>query len=233
MYTVHVDLVLRFAPPMSDDGDGIRLTRTIELPFPPVADISVYSKDWEGIDQPIGYTLKEIAWDMDRSCFLADANLFMEGVPIAMIPREIRSLIDCGWKYGSFQDSYETEHKRGRKRKALPAIDTDDWDWEEAKQWETKSEKSRPKEFKIILQSVAATMVELRNDCHIAYAMLKTGMLVKVERTHGYLQAPPLEAKFRDAIREYETMAFEQQWDWRERALRRYPRLIDVVNALE
>jgi hypothetical protein len=60
MYAVDVDLVVRFVPPMLDIGSGIRLTRSFELPFVPQEDIAVFSKDWEGMEDPLGYRLKEI-----------------------------------------------------------------------------------------------------------------------------------------------------------------------------
>lgn len=86
MYTFHVDFVLHFVPPMSDHGPGIRLNRTFELPFPPSASISVFSKDWEGMDDPMGYHLKEIAWDLDRSKFVVGTELSSTRVPIAIDP---------------------------------------------------------------------------------------------------------------------------------------------------
>ena len=89
-FSVDVDLVLRFVPPMDNHSDGIRLTRTIELPFPPAEDISIFSKEWEGEDFPLGYVLKNVTWEIDRDRFLADTLLSVTGTPIAMIPFEIR-----------------------------------------------------------------------------------------------------------------------------------------------
>lgn len=98
MYTMHVDFVLWYAPPMDDNGHGIRLNRAIELPFPPTEDISVFSKSWEGMEMedPMGYHLKEITWDLDRQCFLAETRMSSTGVPIALIPYEIQNLLEQG-----------------------------------------------------------------------------------------------------------------------------------------
>jgi hypothetical protein len=146
---------------MADHGEGIRLTRTIKLPFPPGQDISVFSKDWEGTEDPFGYVLKEVTWDMDRNRFLADAVLSVTGIPIAMIPYEIRQLVYHGWKYGSYKDHYRTERKRGRKRDKLQGVPICEWDSEEAEAWDANP-KGRPKEFKLFLHAIVSTMAELR-----------------------------------------------------------------------
>src|SRR5688500_10581988 len=101
MYAVDVDLVLRYVPPMDDHGHGIRMTWSFELPFPPSGDIAVHSREWEGIDDPLGYRLKEITWNIERSRFLGETEILATGTPIAMIPHEIRHLIKQGWQYGS------------------------------------------------------------------------------------------------------------------------------------
>ena len=75
MYSVHLGFILRYVPPMADIGHGIRLTRSFELPFPPTEKMLVFSKGWEGQDDPMGYVLKEVTWDIDRSCFLAETEL--------------------------------------------------------------------------------------------------------------------------------------------------------------
>jgi hypothetical protein len=116
MYFVDVDFVLHFVPPMDDHCDGIRLNRTFELPFPPSPGISVFSKEWVGIEEPMGYRFKEITWDLDRNRFLAETELSATGVPLRMIPQEIGSRLDCGWAYGSYLERYKSGRKRGRKR---------------------------------------------------------------------------------------------------------------------
>ena len=231
MFAVDVDYVVHFVPPMVDYGHGIRLTRTIELPFPPCEDVSVFSKEWEGMEDPMGYRLKEITWDIDSGRFLADTEMSMTGTPIAMIPHEIRRLVDHGWQFGSYASRYKTERKRGRKRAKLPSLEIGDWDEDDAEAWNANP-KGRPKEFKLVLHGVVATMAELHNNCSVAYAMLKTGGYVDVPERKMPSELSPLERRFSEATREYESLTSDKQWDWAERVQRRYPRLSDVVEAM-
>jgi len=232
MYMVHLDFVLRFVPPMTDHGQGIRLTRTIELPFPPTEKMLVFSKDWEGADDPMGYVLKEVTWDLDRGCFLAETELSSTGVPIALIPWEVRRLVDRGWQFGSYKDQYTRDRRRGRLRKKLPLLRISDWDDEEATTWETAAKKSRPAEFKIVLQALAGTMAGLRNNCRVAYAMLKTGGYVDLADRFAPKEPSEFQQKFVAAVEAFDSKTSDQQWDWCESAQRRYPGLIDVVEAM-
>src|SRR5579859_4042726 len=143
MYTVHLDFVLRYLPPMADIGHGIRLTRTFELPFRPTEKMLVFSKEWEGQDDPMGYVLKEVTWDIDRGCFLAETELSSSGVPIALIPLDIQRIVDFGWRFGSFKDRYQTDGRRVKKRKKLPRLRISDWDDDGVTAWETATKKSR------------------------------------------------------------------------------------------
>lgn len=172
MYRAEIDLVVWYSPPMEDAGRGIRLTQTVELPFPLTEDVSLHSREWEGIDDPLGCTLKNIVWDIDRSCFLAETHLGDNDVPIAMIPVQLHGLIQNGWRYGSYRDSYGRDRKRRSKRKPLQPIKTKSWDWDEAVEWDSNRRSGRPKEYKVILQSIVSTMAELLNNLSTAYAML-------------------------------------------------------------
>lgn len=232
MYTVHVDFVLRFVPPMDDHGHGIRVDRVFELPFPPTSDISVFSKDWEGTEDPMGYHLKEITWDLDKQCFLAETQMSTTGVPVALIPYEIHGLLEQGWTFGSYMDQYRTERRRRRKQRALPILRVSKWDHDEAATWETTRGKSRPKEFLTILHAIIATMAELHNNCGVAYAMSKTQGFVDVPEGLFHRDQSPFQQKFQVAVREYEEWTFDQQWDWCERVQRRYPRMIDVIDSI-
>ena len=232
MYAVNVDLVVRYVPPMHDHHAGIRLTRTIELPFPPAKDISVFSKDWEDLVDPMGYVLKEVTWDADRNCFLADTEVSDTGLPIALIPHDIRRLVDHGWKYGSYKDGYQTERKRGRKHHTLPAMRIRKWDFDEAASWEA-NRKDRPKEFNLVLRAIVATMAELHNNCAVAYAMLKTACFLHIPDQKPASELSPLEKRFRQAIDDYHRLTSDQQWDWCDRVKRRYPRLADIVQAIK
>ena len=233
MYLLDVDFVLRYVPPMDDNGPGIRLNRTFELPFPPSSNVSVFSKEWEGVEEPIGYRLKEVTWDLDRKRFLAETELSTSGVPIAMIPYEISNLLDYGWAYGGYAERYKSERRRGRKRDKLPPMHIGDWDYDEAETWETATGTSRPTEFKTILHAIVSTMAELHNNCSVAYAMLKTGVYVDVPESAIRRELSPIQAKFAAATDEYNSMTSDRQWDWCENVQRRYPRLIDVIEAIK
>jgi hypothetical protein len=43
---------------------------------------------------------------VDRSAFLADADLTCANLPMGSIPDEIQSWLDRGWKLGSFEEYY-------------------------------------------------------------------------------------------------------------------------------
>lgn len=231
MFAVDVDLVLRYVPPMDDHAAGIRLTRTFELPFPPVEKVSVFSRDWEGHDDPMGYVLRKVTWDLDRQRFLAETAISVTGTPLVMIPYEIRQLVDLGWRYGSYKDTYQTERKRGRKRRPLPPIPSHEWDWDDAEAWDGDPA-GRPPEFKLFLHGIVATMAELYNNWSVAYAMLQTGGFVDVPERKPPSELTSRELRFRDAQRAFESLTSDQQRDWAERTRSRYPSLAEIVAAI-
>lgn len=232
MYSVHLDFVLRYVPPMADDDHGIRLTRTFELPFVPTEKMLVFSKEWEGQDEPMGYPLKEVTWDIDRACFLAETELSCSGVPIAMIPLDIRRFVDFGWRFGSFKDHYVTDRRRTKKRKKLALLQISDWDDDEVQIWETAAKKSRPQEFTIVLHALVSTMAELRNNCRVAFAMLKTGGYVDLPDRAARDSLTDFQRRFAAAVHAFDSMTFEKQYAWAESVQRRYPGLSDVVEAI-
>lgn len=234
MFTVHLDLVVWFVPPMKDEGHGIRLNRKCELPFVPTESVSIFSKAFDGCDEPLGYCLKEITWDIDNGCFLAETHYSSVGTPIALIPHEIDALLSHGWEFGSYRNCYSSVAKPGRKRKALGSLRIAEWDDGEVKEWELRPSRSRPKEFTTVLHAVISTMAELHNNCEVAFAMLKTGGFADLPEDRSQRRdLSPFETKFDDATREYSRMTFDQQWDWCKSVQRRYPRLIDVVRAIK
>jgi hypothetical protein len=234
MYRMELDFVIWFVPPMEDRGDGIRFTRTIEMPFVPAKRISLHSSKWENIEgEPFGYRLKEIIWDFDHECFLAETHTSATGVPIAMIPHEIANLIECGWRFGSYKDGYSIGSKRTRKRKKeLPRLRIKKWDWDEAEKWEATRD-GRPAEFKTVLQAVIRTMLELRNHRAVAYAMQHTGTFFGIEDDIHAKPKSPGEEKFLAAMRDFGGWSYDKQWDWCQLAQARLPRLIDVVEAMK
>lgn len=229
MYRLELDLIVRFVPPMDKYGRGIHLTRTVELPFLPSEHIALHSRAWEYIDDPLGYRLKEIVWDADQNLFLAHTELSDTGTPVAFIPHEIRNLLEHGWAYGSFRDSYSADGRRNRKRKKLTPIPIEDWDWDEAETWQSERGRKRPAEFDTVWKSIIHTMAELYNNMSVAYAMQKTGTYQEIPQ---FTAPNPAERNFKDKVGEFEIMPLDDQMKWRDGVLRRFPRLIDVVEAI-
>ncbi len=107
MFKLELDLHLYFDPPMADHGDGIAVTRTIDVPFPPWSGLLVYGRELDECPSPGGWPLKDVTWDVDRGVFLATTSLHSGGVPMAMIPDVVRAYVDRGWRLGSYMDLYE------------------------------------------------------------------------------------------------------------------------------
>lgn len=234
MYDIDLDLVLHFVPPMDDKGPGIRLNRTFQLPFPPSTDVFIFSKEWEGFEEePLGYHLKEITWDADRSCFLAQTFICHHGDPIAIIPHELRQLLKCGWRFGSYVDKYVGKDRRGRERKKLKLPRrVRRWNADEAESWELAGCKSRPADFMVVWHAVIAMMAALDNNCAVAYAMLRTGFFLETPENKPLSALSQEEQVFKSAVVTFQSWSLEEQWNWRDRVKRKYPRLIDVVEAL-
>ncbi len=57
MFKLNLDMELFFLPPMVDNGRGICLTRTFELPFPPTANVLLSGVALNGTPVPLGYVL--------------------------------------------------------------------------------------------------------------------------------------------------------------------------------
>lgn len=232
MFDLDIDLVVHFVPQMNTEGRGIRLRRSMQIPFPPSAEVSVFSKSWDEIDEPLGFRLKDITWDLDRSRFLAITEQSICGTPIVMIPHEIRWIMRRGWKYGSFVDDYKVETTRGRKRRAISKIKIGKWDEDEAEAWEQSKSSGRPPEFKIVWKSIIATLAQLQNNSATAFAMNKTGIFFDAPAEPDLKTCSEAQRRYLAAQDEYLAMTSDQQWQWRDAILRRYPRLPDVVDAI-
>ena len=66
MFKVELDLELRFVPPMAEYGQGITVTRTLELPLAPGPDLMAWSARIDDCTEPDGYHLGEFTCDVDR-----------------------------------------------------------------------------------------------------------------------------------------------------------------------
>ena len=129
-------------------------------------------------------------------------------------------------KYGSCNDIYEPA-QRGRKVKKTafgPAPDIDD---DAAKQLHSMQPADRPEYFNHLLHAVVRTMAELNNNWPVAYAMDKTKMYFS--ETSPLKATTPAEKNFAEAAWAFERLDFKEQWNWRERVLKRNPRLEQFI----
>ncbi|REJ65360.1 MAG: hypothetical protein DWQ31_18350 [Planctomycetota bacterium] len=216
---------------MTENGRGIKLTRTIELPFAPFPGLAIYSNQFDDCPDPMGFVIKELTWDVDRNTFLSSTVLVNHGMPIAEIADELRSWIDRGWRLGSYEDKYGDLHPDVYEDESEDSVADDGTDeWELMEKYPTMSPRKRPREFNRLMGALVRVMAELDNDSPAAYAMAKTKLYFEDEdkSTQDY----PARKKFEDAKREYTDMSFDEQYDWRERVQRTYPRLDRIVEQL-
>ncbi len=225
MFKLDIDMALYFVEPMSEHGQGIRVTRRFELPFVPYPGLLLNALSLNGGDIAMGYKIEEITWDVDREVFFGRTSTINHCVPIAFIPLDIRSWLDRGWRFGSYEDTYGKHDGRSKraKRKRLKC----EWDWSEddevVDQWSQKSSRSRPASFNTLLRAVVREMARLHNNLPVAYAIAKTKRFFTESQLKDNNDRLP--KKFRDARAEFSLMSFDQQYDWAQSDIRRYPRL--------
>jgi hypothetical protein len=220
MFLLEVDVSLCFVPPMDEHRPGIMVTRTLELPFPPASGLFITGIAMNGQPLAQGFKLEDVTWDLDRHRFLAATSLTSEDFPIAEIPWLIRDWIERGWRLGSYEDAYEGEVEYQHDPLLIePIVDIDVEDEEGAKRWPMMGPRSRPPAFNKFLRALAREMAGLYNNWSIAYAMLRTNTLFTEEQLkHNKSRAA---AKFNNARSEFDRMTFDQQYDWRQKVLRR------------
>ena len=101
MFKLELDLLLYFVPPMDERGQGIRLTRSLELPFPPINGLYLSGIAMDDPPTPMGCRINDLTWDLDRQVFMATTQLTNHDFPIATIPDEIGSWIDADGDSGA------------------------------------------------------------------------------------------------------------------------------------
>jgi len=229
MFRLELDVSLYFIPPMDEHGGGIMLTRTLELPFAPTPGLIVYGKSLEECPEPVGFKLDDLIWDMDREVFLASSRMINAGLPIALIPEELRSWVDRGWRLGSYKDVYaqpgEPEDEPGE-----PSVDGDEDEWEMMERWPTMGLRARPREFNKTLRALVREMATVLNNENIAYAIDKTKRFFDEAELKG--NSSPAAKRYHDALTEYFEMPSEERLDWRDHVMKKYPRLDRIVAAL-
>tara|TARA_A100000171_G_C2139571_1_gene153661 strand:+ start:285 stop:1010 length:726 start_codon:yes stop_codon:yes gene_type:complete len=223
MHTLHLDLHLKFVPPMSEHGPGIVLTRSIELPFVPESSIRLYGTSIDQCPDPLGFSLDDLTWDIDREVFLASTSLISHDEPLAFILDTIREWIGLGWSIGSYHDTYGEPDEDNSEPEA---VRVDDGAYEHLEQLHTMPKTRRSREFNQFFKALIRVMAETYDNRDIAYAMDKLGRLVAEE------EAGPDESKislrWRDARNEFLQMSQDQQFAWVE-SLSQYPSIERAV----
>lgn len=222
VFTLELDAILCFDPPMSGKGPGIPVTNTLQIPFVPFDGLSIVSRIFGEPPMPEGPQQKEVTWDADREVFMAYTEHVFCDFPILNIPQEIGFWLDLGWKFGSYADKYDPP-QRGRKPKEAnfgPAPEIED---DAAKQLHSMKPADRPEYFNHLLDAVVRTMAELNNNWPVAYAMDKTK--IYFSETAPFNAKTPAEKKFAEAARAFGVMDFKERWNWCQRVVKRNPRL--------
>ncbi len=232
MFTLELDLVITYTPPMSEYGGGIHLTRVFHLPFAPFNGLQICGQQIDHAPDPEGFTLKEVVWDIDREVFLGHVELVSHDLPMAEIPSDLRSWTELGWCLGSYRDKYETPDD-DEDEDSAPTLGTEDGtqdDWEAMLQQPALSPRQRPKELNTVMRAMVRVMAEEYNDLPVAYAMDKTKRFFsKKQLAENNTKAVQ---QWHDAVREYVEMDWEQQWPWREKVTQTHPRLDRLVKQV-
>ncbi len=226
MYTLHLDLHLKFVPPMSEHGPGIVLTRAVQLPFVPASSLRIAGASLDEHGGPMGFGLEELTWDVDREVFSASTQIICHDEPLALIPDAIRSWLDLGWELGSYADTYK-QPDDGDDTIELE----DDGEYERLEVLHTLPKTRRDRAFNQFFKALVRLMAESFNNSDIAYAMDKLGRLVPEEKPGP--DESSLHRKWREAQAEYHEMSQDEQFAWMD-SLAKYPsieRAIKVRNA--
>ena len=235
MYSLELDLELFFVPPMENFGNGICVTRSLDLPFVPHSGLSVFGQDLTDCPLPPGIVLEQLTWDIDRQRFLARSALTLQEWPIVAMPDEVGQWIERGWRLGSHLEQYENGEDT-QPDASGPDVNVSDLadyvfgdeNWSELIRLQEVSHRKRPPEFNTLFHVVIRTMTECHNNQATAYAMYKTQRFFSESQCHGP-QQPTAARQFRDAQREFETTSFEKRAIWLRTVKRKYPSLRAIL----
>lgn len=228
MFQLDLDLEVFFVPPMDERGRGIRLTRTIELPFCPYEGMRLCGKSLAGHEDSVGFGLQNVLWDVDRHRFYGETASIIHDLPLSFIPDDLRVLIDVGWRFGSFEDALPPQEDGADSEYDSDSGESVEDDFEaEVEKLPSLAPRKRPPEFNRLFRAIIRAMAESSNNDSLAYAMEVTGRffsdgVCKETRT-------PAVTRFRDAISAFYKMSFDEQVAWRERVTKKYPRLDRIV----
>jgi len=230
VFKLELDMSLYYVPPMDEHGAGIVITRTLELPFAPSTGMFLCGTPFSDQPDSMGFKLENVTWDIDRQMFLASTCLFDHGLPIAFIPDVIREWTNRGWRLGSYEDAYEQPEESEPEEVEDQGSEEVDDEWEEMEHWPSKRPSLRPPEFNKLLRAIVRAMVESRNNLAVAYAIDKTKRFFDESQLKE--GDSPAIKKWIAAQREFGTMPWDDQIAWRDRVMKRHPRMDRIVADL-
>ncbi|GEM_PF-1977085 len=235
MFTLELDLNLLFVPPMEDHGQGIILTRTIPIPIQPTSGLILCGRMLEECGSTeLGFQLDEVKWDLDREVFWATTTLTDVGLPLALIPDTLRSYIDKGWRIESHSDTYadKSEADDDDGDGVSVGIDGAATDYEQLEMLQGLPQNRRPKDFNRLFKALICEMVRASNNVSAAYAMDKLRRLIELPVDRDPIrpaERTPLQKRWAATCEEFAHLGSDQQWEWREHVLDRYPGIGDVI----
>ncbi len=236
MFELQLDLKMYFCPPMDPDGSSIRLTRAVQLPFPPYSDLAIYSTAMETHPIPEGMPLKNVVWDIERQRFTAECTLEHHDLPFDYIGDEIASWVAIGWKLGSYLDDYgrdleATQHFADDEESNISNGETataeNSTDCDPDEQMPTMLPRQRPKQFNKLFRALIRVICEDHRPNANAYAMWKSKRFFTEEQLKDNSSRPA--QQFLTAKEEFSRMSFSEQFDWAARVCERLPRIERIV----
>lgn len=233
MFTLDLDLHLYFEPPMTDAGDGIVLTRKLELPFPPYEGLRVFSKTMDDCPEPMGMTVKDVVWDIDRGVFIADTYVHDHDLPMPSILDSIRRWIGLGWRLGSYGDHYPDPWAdappeppppaRSRRKKVTLE--------EPEHRIPNRAPGRRSAEFNQLFKAMIKLLATSYSNSEVAFAMDKTGRFFSNEQIKER-ENDPLVVEWKKARAAFEDLSERKEALWRLE-VEKYPSIESLFSSQE
>lgn len=229
-YTVHLDLHSHFQPIMSDHGRGVVLTRQLELPFVPVIGLPLFSRAMDECQEPQGFPISSVIWDLDRQVFLADTGICHADTPPLEIVYWLKEFLGRGWSFGSYRDAYAekgaavSESSELGDAELLESELPDEGDDVLTKGWRKRS----PSQNRVLRALIRHAATTFDNEA-AAYALDRTGRYFDEYQIENKSLHDKNVRAFLDAKEAYSEMTFAEKDQWRERT-RRYASLEILVH---
>ncbi|HPF41471.1 MAG TPA: hypothetical protein PK093_22775 [Phycisphaerae bacterium] len=228
MYKVNLDLHLKYVPPMSEYGPGIVVTRVLELPFPVSNGIRIHSRLIDECPDPMGFTLEDVVWDMDREVFLASTSIEYD-FPITWIPGELRRWLSRGWKLGSYRDEYPDPLDDDESAEDSTTTEIFDEDFDD--DLPSLPPNRRPREFNLLIKALVRYMVDSLADDETTYAMDKSGRCFTEQEIKDRWNDKAT-CRWRELKMEYNKLSVEERTAWYRR-VEAYPTIDQVVTRTD